>query len=231
VTNGNNLKKGENILQVTKAEQYRTVAELFQKSQPDSVFYTLLTLAVIIVSSGLLINNSFIVIGGMLVAPVLTPVMLAALGLAVGQTKPVKDGALLIIRSSLLIVVGGLVMSFVFGSNQHNLFFENTMRTAILYFIVAIASGVAATLAWTRKEIIDAVTGTAIALSLVPPLVLIGIRLGNLDFELARYYFLVFLFNLLGTLVGSLVTFTMLKFYKSEQKVVQEVKEHTNQAE
>lgn len=189
MNNGTNLKKGDSLLKVTKAEQYRTVTELFEKSQPDTVFYTLLTLAVFIIASGLLINNSFIIIGGMLVAPVLTPVMLAALGLAVGQTKPVKDAVLLITKSSLLIVAGGFIMSFIFGANQHSLFFENTMRTAILYFIVAIASGVAATLAWTRKEIIDAITGTAIALSLVPPLALIGIRLGALDFELARYYF------------------------------------------
>jgi len=88
-----------------------------------------------------------------------------------------------------------------------------------------VASGAAATFAWVKKESAEILPGTAIAVSIVPPLSLVGIRLAALEGGVARFYFLVFVFNLVGLIVGSLVAFTLLKFYRSEEKVKAEVKE------
>jgi len=63
------------ILKVTVFEQYRTVDELFKRSKANSVYYTLLVLSVLIITSGLLLNNGAIVIGGMLVTPMFTPIL------------------------------------------------------------------------------------------------------------------------------------------------------------
>lgn len=211
-----NLKAKDSILEVTEFDQYKAVDDLFEKSKPNSVYYTLLILSSFIISSGLLLENSTIVIGGMLVTPILTPILVVSLGLAVGELKPIKRVLILMIKSFATIIVGSFIMSLVFDQPKNIIVFDNTIRTAILYFVVALASGIAATFAWTRKDISDALPGVSIAVSLVPPLALIGIWASTFEFTIVRFYFFVFLFNLLGIIVGSLVVFSLLKFYRAK---------------
>jgi uncharacterized hydrophobic protein (TIGR00271 family) len=205
----------ENILEVSTSDKYKTVNELFERSKPNSVYYTLLILSIFIVSAGLLINVSPIVIGGMLVTPLLTPILAISLGIAVGEVKSIKTPALLVVKSMALTVVISSLLTVAFGVEAVESILENTTRTAILYFIVAITSGAAATLAWVRKEVADILPGVSIAVSIVPPLSYLGIELAMLNFEVARFYALIFLFNLLGIILGSLIVFSLLKFHES----------------
>ncbi len=214
-----------NILAIDKADQYRTVDELVEKSQENSVYYTLLILSSFIVASGLLLNNSAIVIGGMLVAPLLTPILLIALGLAIGEIKPIRNAIMLVLKSALIVVAASAIMALVFGSTNNAFVFDDSAQTAVLYFVVAIASGVAATFAWTRREVADVLPGVAIVVSLVPPLSIVGVAISSWAIDVARFHFLIFLFNLLGILVGSLVVFSLLKFYRTAGEVEKKTKE------
>jgi len=213
------------ILEVKKKEQYRTVDELIKRSEPSQVYYTLLILSSFIVASGLLLNNPTIVIGGMLITPVLAPILMIALGLAIGRPDLMKGVGMSVVKSFLVIVASSILLTFIFGGTDNYYVFENTVRTAALYFVVALAAGVAATFAWTRKELAEVLPGIAIAVSLVPPLSLIGISLSSFDFSIARFSFLIFLLNMVGILVGSLVVFSLLKFYKTEKEVEKKVTE------
>lgn len=212
------------ILTVTKTDQYRTVKELFQRSQPNSSYYVMLVLSVLIITPGLLINNTAIVIGGMLVTPVLTPLLLIGLGLAVGEPEAIKNVAILMGKSFLLILAGSIAMAALFGAPSDVFSLTATSQTIIAYFIVALASGVAGALAFSKKELSDVLPGIAISVSLVPPLSLIGIWLSALNFVLARFYLVVFLLNLAGIILGSLVVFALLKFHKAERKIKQTAK-------
>jgi len=216
--------KGD-ILAIKPYEQYRTVDELFEKSQPNSVYYTLLFISALVITAGILLGNSAIVIGGMLLTPVLTPVLLVSLGVTSGELGVTRGAFYLILKSSLIIIVSGIILAFVFGSSNASFIVDDSVRTAALYFIVAVASGVAGTFAWARRDVLDILPGVAIAVSLVPPLSLVGIGLSHLDFGLARFNFLIFLFNLLGILVGSLVVFSLLHFSRAREEVVEKAKE------
>ncbi len=221
------------ILEITKTDQYSTVEELFEKSRPNSIYYTLLILSSFIVACGLLLDNSTIVIGGMLVAPLLTPILIMALGIVVGEFKALKAPTILILKSALTVVVVSFLLAILFGSPETISIFENSLRVAILYFIVAIASGMAATFAWARKDIMDILPGIAIAVSLVPPLSALGISLVSLNLEIIRTVFAIFVFNLIGIVLGSLVVFSLLRFQKAQKIVAkeadaQETKEKTS---
>ncbi len=217
-------KSGENILEVSKKDQYKTIDELFKRSESGTVYYILLILSAVIIASGLLLNNASIVIGGMLVTPVLTPILLISLGLVVGEIEAVKNVGLLMAKSFFLILAISFAAAIAFGLSPDMQILENTFRAAVLYFLVAFAAGVAATFAMVRKEIAEVLPGIAIAVSLVPPLSLVGIWLSVLNLEYARFYFSIFFFNVFGIILGSFVVFSILKFYKSEKKVTAESK-------
>ncbi len=215
-------KKGE-ILKISTGEKYKTIDELFVQSQPSSVYYTLLILSVFIVTCGLLLQNAPIVIGGMLVTPVLTPILVVSLAISVAEIHALKGPLFLILRSTLTIIAVSTIITVIFGMNNLEQTFVNDSRTAILYFIVAATSGVAATFAWVRKEVSDILPGVSIAVSLVPPLSLIGINLGILQFESARFYLIIYLLNLFGIIAGSLIIFSLLRFQKNRGMVTRTV--------
>lgn len=229
-TSSKPAKKNEEILNVKKSDQYRTVEELMQKGQPSSVYYTLLAFSSVIIAAGILVGNAAVVIGGMLVTPVLTPILLISLGVSVGDVNFTRRTALFVGKSFLMILLAGLLLGILFGLNGEPHFFplDNTLRGAVLYFIVALASGFAATLAWVRRETNDILPGIAVAVALVPPLVLVGLGLSGFVVEVIRYNFFVFFFNLLGVLVGSLLVFSLLKFYKIGRKVEKEAEKQEN---
>ena len=214
-------KKIENkdSLKITKYEQYRTVEELFERSKPNTAYYLLLSLSAIIISAGLLLNNVPIVIGGMLVAPVLTPLLLFGLAFAIGEFPVIKRVGKLMFQSFAIILIFSFFLTLILGHSREIFEIENTTETALLYFIVAVASGVAGTFALTRKELSEVFPGVAVAISLVPPLALMGIWLGDLNLLLIRFYFLVFVFNLFGIIVGSVGVFSLLGFYRAKGKV------------
>ncbi len=219
------------LLKISKSDRYQTVDELFEKSTPSSIYYTLLILSVFIVASGLLLDNAFIIIGGMLVTPLLTPILVIALGIVASQLGASKSATFLLLKSVLIVIAGSFILSLLFDVPERPILFDNTIRTAILYFIVAVASGIASTYAWVRKGAVEILPGIAIAMALVPPLSLIGIWLSTWNIPAVRFYFLVFLFNLFGIIVGSFIMFSLLKFYKVEEKVKQEHKEAQKEQE
>jgi len=219
-------KSESDILSIRKVDQYRTVDELVEKSQPNSIYYTTLILSAFIITAGILVNNAAIVIGGMLVAPVLTPVLFIALGITSGETQSIRGALYLVAKSSLVIILSGVVLAFIFNdTNVSSFVVDDSTRTAALYFLVAISSGAAGTFAWARKDVLDIMPGVAIAVSLVPPLSIIGIAISNLDFALARFNFLIFLFNLLGIIAGSLVVFSLLHFSITKKEVHEKFEE------
>jgi uncharacterized hydrophobic protein (TIGR00271 family) len=222
-------EKNEGILEISAKEQYRTVDELFKKSQESSAYYTMLGLSALIISLGLLLNNLAIVIGGMLVAPVLTPMLLIGLGFSLGEVPLIRRISLLMIKSFLLVLILSATVAVLYGGFESIFNIENTVRAAVLYFIVALASGVAGTFALARKELSEVLPGIAVAITLVPPLALIGIWLSAfrdpLSFTQVRFYLLIFLINLVGIIMGSIVVFSLLNFYRLKKKVAQKTEE------
>jgi uncharacterized hydrophobic protein (TIGR00271 family) len=179
--------------EVSKHVQYRTVSELIEKSRPDFTYYVLLIISTVVIAAGLLLNNTAIVIGGMLITPLLTPILVIALGIAVGDALLLRRVAKFVGISFLYVLGAGLILTLIFGAPEQLTIISDTLRTAALYFVVAFASGIAATFAWIQKEASEALPGIAIAVSLVPPLALIGIGFGSLNLELSTFFFIIFL--------------------------------------
>jgi len=220
-------KSTDDILAIKAKDQYRTVDELEEKSRPNSVYYTLLVISSLIIAFGLLLQNSSVVIGGMLVTPVLTPILLMALGIATGELSLIRSVSLMLLKSFSIIFASALVAAWIFGSPSGLGFFEDNVTVPALYFGVALLAGAAATFAWARKDVIDILPGVAMAVALVPPLALAGIGVSLLDPAFIRLNFLIFLFNVFGVVIGSLIVFSLLGFYKTKKKVHREAEEHT----
>jgi len=218
---------------ITRKDQYRAVSELVMESHGRNSYYPLLILSSVVISAGLLLTNSAILIGGMLITPVLTPILLIALGVVASKPRVIKQTVKLILKSIGLIFVVAFLASLIFGVPEDTEFFSSTLlndtiKSAFLYFLVAFASGIAATFAWIRKEVSNALPGISIAVSLVPPIALIGIWLAQMDIATARFFLMIFLFNLVGLIMSSMIVFSILGFHKTADEITHNMKTSQN---
>jgi len=148
-----------------------------QASIPAFGFYFMLMIASAIATFGLLSNSAAAIIGAMIIAPLMAPIMSLAFGIVVSDRQ-------LIFRSFLTVVTGvSLVVGFAFVSTEllglRIAGSEILARTSptLIDLGVAMAAGAAAAFAYTRRSIMAAVAGVAIAVALVPPLSVSGIGL------------------------------------------------------
>ena len=166
------------IPQLERSERISLFEHLQSGSTASMDFITLICLSTAIASLGLIQNSAAVVIGAMLVAPLMTPMLGAGLGLVQGNVPMVRRCARSIFTGGILaLIIGFTVGSLTPGFQE--LTPELTARSSpnLLDLLVALLSGMAAAYALARPGLLEALPGVAIAAALVPPLSTIGISL------------------------------------------------------
>jgi uncharacterized hydrophobic protein (TIGR00271 family) len=181
-------------------------------AKADIDFFVMISLAAVIATLGLLLNSPAVIIGGMLVAPLMSPIIGIALAIALGNVRLLRDAAESAIKGIFLAVVIALFVASVSplaGVNE-----EILARTApnLLDLVVALASGAAGAYALSRKDVSAALPGVAIAAALVPPLGTIGIGLATNRPEVAGGGLLLFSTNLVAITLAGAINFLLLGF-------------------
>ena len=140
---------------------------------PD--FALLTALAAIVAAAGLIGDNTAVVVGAMVIAPLLGPNIALALGAAMGSAKLVLRGAKALAVGVLLAVGFGYVLAFALGA--HTMTHELSLRTTVgpETALLALASGAAAALSITAGTSMTLV-GVMVAVALLPPAVTAGVE-------------------------------------------------------
>lgn len=172
-------------------------------------FFILLVLASAIATFGLYADSVATVIGAMIVAPLMLPIMGLAFGIAVGDSKAVGTSLLVGLGGIATAITVGYLISFIMpGAFDPTTNTQIMARTAprLVDLLAALATGLAGAFAIGRKDVSDTLPGVAIAISLVPPLANVGILLGADRADLAFGSALLFATNYLAiVLTGSFV--------------------------
>jgi len=176
-------------------------------------FVILLLLATIIAAYGVLGDSTATVIGAMIIAPLMTPIMATAAGVAMGRLDRAVR-ALLTVGAG---VTGVIALSWLIGALYTGVisYDGNTQIIArvsprLLDLIVALASGVAGAFAMSREDVADSLPGVAISISLVPPLCVVGIGLAGGRWDVAQGALLLFITNFFSILLAGGVIFSLL---------------------
>lgn len=172
-------------------------------------FAALMTLSVLIAVMGLLADSTAVVIGAMLVAPLMSPVLGASAALVVGEPRQFLRQLLVLSAGTAGAVALAAGTSLAFPGSMDPLPAEVLARTSpnMLDLGIALAAGAAGAYAQIRRAAADALTGVAVAVALVPPLAVVGICLEIQEFSLAMGAFLLFLANVTGIIMSAALTF------------------------
>ncbi|MEP6391627.1 MAG: TIGR00341 family protein [Halioglobus sp.] len=167
----------------------------------------LLVLSTMIATAGLLSDSAAVVIGAMLVAPLMNPVMAAAGAVVMGWPGRFYSALWLVTAMGL----GALLLSSLITVVSPDLVFlpeQVLARTRPTFYdlLIALAAGSAGAYTITRKET-SAIPGVAVAVALLPPLASAGILLTSAENELALRAVVLFLTNLIAMILAGALTF------------------------
>jgi uncharacterized hydrophobic protein (TIGR00271 family) len=193
-----------------ETEDRRTLAANLTEGSRWSVnFGMMLGCSVIIAGLGLLQDSVAVIIGAMLVAPLMTPLIGIGMALVQGNFDLLVKAARSMLRGTLVsLALGVLLRLLVPGSEMTS---QVTLRGAanILDLLIAFFAGVAAGYAMARPKLSGALPGVAIAVALVPPLTAAGIAFGCTEWIVGLGALLLYTTNMVAIVLGSALVFRM----------------------
>ena len=161
-------------------ERRQVISRLFPQGVSRRQFFTrfasLMMLSTAIAVLGILADSTAVVIGAMLLAPLMFPVLGAAAAIVMGWPLRIIRRVLLVAVGSVLAVVLAAVISFVVPGHTDPLPAELLARTSpnLLDLGIALAAGAAGAYGQVRRHAAEALTGVAVAVALLPPLAVVG---------------------------------------------------------
>lgn len=191
-------------------------AELFTKlrdaAKMKGAYLVLLLISVLMATMGLFQNSSPTIIGAMILAPLMGPIIAFAMGAIRFDEMLMRSSAKTVLLSTMIGLMASAylawVMPFIHLTDQM------TMRThpTLLDLAVAIFAGIAAAYGYANSKVGESLAGVAIAVALVPPLCVSGIGIGWGSWSLFANAFLLFLANIVGIVVASGAMFYLMGY-------------------
>ena len=169
---------------LTSADIARMRDQLFfegpERNRRLSRYWLLLPLAAVIASAGVVSDSTATVIGAMIVAPLMTPILGIVLAVVLADGANLRRCLLLVVAGAAAVVaIGWLMGQFVpypvVAATNSQVAARVTPR--IVDLVAALATGAVGAVALARSDISDTLPGVAIAISLVPPLAVVGLTL------------------------------------------------------
>ncbi|HZH86432.1 MAG TPA: TIGR00341 family protein [Brumimicrobium sp.] len=215
-----NLPKGESRTEMVKkrlpfithasSDEYKDLfTQLRENARPSQNYVILMILSVVLATLGVFANSSPVIIGAMILAPLMSPII----SFSMGVLRQDKD----LIKNSFITILVGIGVGYLFAIiftlitpiNEINAEITSRIKPNIIDLGIAVVSGAAGAYAFSKEEIAKTLAGVAIAVALVPPLAVSGIGLAWWNFEIFLGAFLLLITNLTGMVLAASFTFLM----------------------
>lgn len=203
---------------LSAAKRKDVIDEVTPAASPGVDYFLLVILSCSIATLGLITDSPAVIIGAMLVAPLMSPIIGIGLASITGNTNLLRNAASALLRGALLAVALAAVMTLI---NNNLPFFSvqelprevlSRIRPTPIDLVIALAGGIAAAYAMTQPNLSAALPGVAIATALMPPLCTIGIGIALNRWDVAGGATLLFITNTVTIAFASLLVFFMRGF-------------------
>lgn len=214
----NNLPKGTVKKEVVRkrlpwishasTDEYKDLfIQLRENSRPSQNYVVLMTLSVILATLGIFANSSPVIIGAMILAPLMSPIISLSMGVLRQDRSLIKKSLVTVGVGLIIGYLFAILLTFITPINNMNIEITSRIKPNIIDLGIAVISGAAGAYAHSREEIAKTLAGVAISVALVPPLAVSGIGIAWLNWEVFFGAFLLVLTNLTGMVLAGALTF------------------------
>lgn len=197
------------LLPRASAEKLSELDQQLRDISKLSVDYIiLLCSSTLIASLGLFQNSPAVIIGAMIIAPLMRPLMGLSLAVITADTKLLYQSFFTLLMGTLfgfsISWIMGKCLGFIVITSE----IMNRTHPNLLDLGVAIVAGIVGAYCQTRSKLSDSLAGVAIAVALVPPLSVVGIGFAMHEQSIWTGALLLYATNMVGiTFAGALVFF------------------------
>jgi uncharacterized hydrophobic protein (TIGR00271 family) len=184
----------------------------------DADLFLLTVFASIVASIGIIFNNIYLIIGGMLISPLFDPIISIMVFLVENNWKKALSslGTLVI----LIFISIALSQTIALSKLMYTQFPGHMLEfyPHIITFFIAVVLGIIGAFMWIWPKTSNTIAGISVAISLVPPLSNIGIAFVNGQSHQMMMSMVTFCLNFFGILFGSFLVFYFVAEYYSKKK-------------
>ncbi len=204
-------------------QRRKIIADVQDDSKANFDYFILVALSSSIATLGLLSDSPAVIIGAMVVAPLMSPILGIGLATTTGEKKLLKDALLTLLFGALLSIAISVLLTWVNDElpfiSLHQVPGEVMSRTrsSPVDLTIAIAGGLAAAYAVTRPKLSAALPGVAIATALMPPVCTVGVGLALQNWQVASGSGLLFITNAVAIAFASGLVFLVRGFSKEQR--------------
>jgi uncharacterized hydrophobic protein (TIGR00271 family) len=207
-----------------------TYVRIRRGARPNIDFYVLISLSALIAALGLIANSAAVVIGAMLVAPLMSPMVAVGLAMVLGDVRFLRLALGAVTRGAVLAVGLGAVVGLMQIGNELTPELLARTQPSMIDLLIALFSGMAAAYALSKSNAAAALPGVAIAAALVPPLATAGVSFTAGFYLESLGALLLFVTNFVAITVAAAFVFLVLGFRPTrEQKERKEVRARSAQ--
>lgn len=175
-------------------------------------FAALMLFASVIASVGVVVESTAVVIGAMLVAPLMVPLMGTALSIAMGWPRRMRRcagvaGTGIVLAISTGAIIGAIVPRSVEVTGNTEILAR--ISPTVVDLAIAVAAGAAGAYALSRRDVSDSLPGVAVAIALVPPLTVVGLCWQQQAWAAGNGALLLFLTNAVAILIAGGAMFVL----------------------
>jgi uncharacterized hydrophobic protein (TIGR00271 family) len=207
-----------NEQKLTETRKAIVLNDLVDSSSPGMDYFILIILSCTIATFGLLTDSTAVIIGAMLVAPLMSPILSLSMASVSGRSRLFKRSVIAIFEGAGIAILLSALISFV--SYRLPLGVHASMPDEVLARIspnpmdlgIALAGGAAAAYALAHPRLTAALPGVAIATALMPPLCTIGVGLAFMKSTIIFGASLLFVTNLVAIAFAGILTFAAMGF-------------------
>ncbi len=186
--------------------------QLRENAQAHSSFISLMMLSSLVASLGLFLSSPAVIIGAMVLAPLMSPIISLAMALLRNDQTLLKKSLFTIAFGIFLAISMAALLALIIPITRITPEMAGRLHPNLLDLGVAIFSGMAGAYGHARESIMKSMPGVAIAVALVPPLCVAGIGIGWWDWQVISGAALLFLTNLVGIALAAALTFFVLGY-------------------
>jgi uncharacterized hydrophobic protein (TIGR00271 family) len=143
-----------------------------------SRFWILIVLASIIAAAGVVADSAATVSGTMIVAPLMTPILGTMLSVLIADRMNLIRSLSLVVGGALAAIAVGWLIGLTVVNDvvaETNSQVAGRVSPRLIDLLSALATGAVGSVALVRRDVSDTLPGVAIAISLVPPLSVVGL--------------------------------------------------------
>lgn len=207
-----------NEQKLTQTRKAIVLNDLVDSSSPGMDYFILIFLSCTIATFGLLTDSAAVIIGAMLVAPLMSPILSLSMASISGLSRLFKRSVIAIFEGAGIAILLSALIAFVsyrlpLGINA-NIPNEVLARTSPspMDLGIALAGGAAAAYALAHPRLTAALPGVAIATALMPPLCTIGVGIAFMNSTIILGASLLFVTNLVAIAFAGILTFAAMGF-------------------